>query len=327
MRKILGAAIAAMAVCTGLMTPLAAGIFCGGHCSGPCSTCRPAPCGSCHRNPCGCQPVSQPPIVIPQTVMQQRTIMQPQQITVPQTTYRDVVRTEFRTQAELQSTPVTRFKTVAVDEGAFQQVWVSRVVQKQVPETVLEQRTVYKQVPYQVTQRVPETVYTTQMQMVPRVVSQPVQINSACNPYGNGVIGAPAVSWNSYPTSMIGSSSLSPIATYQSSYPPSDRPMIGSIPSYSTPSYSSPTYSTPTYSIGSNPVSLGRELQPLHSASTYPIDGSLNPVPDPRFLDTPHGHSSDRSPSALRPVEPVRTSSRSGMFVPVPPGRSATRIR
>ncbi len=316
MRTLLGAVIAAMAVCAGMMTPLAAGIFCGGHCSGPCSTCRPSPCGSCHRNPCGCQPViQQQPIVIPQTVMQQRTIMQPQQITVPQTTYRDVVRTEFRTQAELQSQPVTRFKTVAVDEGAFQQIWVSRVVQKQVPETVLEQRTVYKQVPYQVTQRIPETVYTTQTQMVPRVVSQPVQIHSACHPYGTGTIGAPAVSWNSYPTPVMGS----PVATYQSSYPPSYSPMIGSIPSYSTPSYST----------ASNPVSLSRELQPLQSASNQPIDSNLNPVPDPKFLDTPRGNYSDWSsvPSASRPSEPVRTSSRSSMFVPVPAGRSATRIR
>ena len=324
MRKFLGAVIAAIAVCVSMMTPLAAGIFCGGHCSGPCSTCRPSPCGTCHRNPCGCQPVVQPPIVIPQTVMQQRTIMQPQQITVPQTTYRDVVRTEFRTQAELQSTPVTRFKTVAVDEGAFQQVWVSRVVQKQVPETVLEQRTVYKQVPHQVTQRVAETVYTTQTQMVPRVVSQPVQINSACNPYGNGAIGAPAVSWNSYPTPVMSSTISSPVATYQSNYPPSYSPMIGSIPSYSTSSYSNPSYQA-----ASNPVSLSRELQPLQSASSQPIDGNLNPVPDPKFLDTPGGNYSDWSsvPSASRPSDPVRTSSRSGMFVPVPAGRSATRIR
>ncbi len=286
MRMLWGAVVAACLLSAVLMTPLAAGVFCNGLCSGPCTSCRPAPtpCNSCHLNPCGCAPA---PVAVPQTVMQQRTIMQPQQVMVPQTTYRDVVKTEFRTQAELQQVPVTRYRQVTVDEGHWQQVWVSKPVAKQVPETVMEQRTAYRSVPYQVTQR------------VPRVVSEPVQVRSACNPCGTGAIGGPA----------IGSAYAPPIAivpTYSPTYSPISStygygPVMGAIPNYST-----------------SPVALGRELQPLNSASSTPTE-DLNPVPDPRHLDIPRSTHNDWAPVPARTssVEPVRTSSSSSsLFVP-----------
>lgn len=272
-----------------LTTPLSAGIF--GR--GACTNCDP--CSRCHINPCSCGPVMPPPVVVPQT----QTILQPQTITVPQTTYRDVVRTEYRTQAELQQTPVTRYRTVAVDEGAFQQVWVSRVVQKQVPETVMEQRTVYKSMPYQVTQRIPETTYVTQTQMVPRIVQTPV---STCDPCRTGAMSSPVLGWNTYSPTMISSPIGAPVPAYPT--------MVGAMPSTGYVS------------------TLGREAEPLRSAINQPLD-MAGPVPDPKFLDTPRAASNDWTPVSTAPTsrQPTRVSSASSRFVPVPAGSSATRIR
>lgn len=304
MRMLWGAVVAAFVLSVMLMTPLAAGVFCNGLCTGPCQSCRPVPtpCNSCHLNPCGCAPAPAP-IPVTQTVIQQRTVMQPQQVMVPRTTYRDVLRTEFRTQAELQSVPVTRYRQVTVDEGHWQQVWVSKPVAKQVPETVIEQRTAYRSVPYQVTQRVPETVMTAQTQWVPRVVSEPVQVRSACNPCGTG-IGSP----------VIGSTYAPPLASVPAY--PSYSPISST---YGAPIGAIPNYASPT------PVTLGRELQPLSSAANTHNE-ELNPVPDPKFLDTPRSTHNDWSsvPSRTSSREPVRTSSSaSSLFVPA----RASRIR
>lgn len=309
MRMLWGVVVAAFALSAMLMTPLAAGVFCNGLCAGPCQSCRPAPmpCNSCHLNPCGCAPAPAP-IPVTQTIMQQRTVMQPQQVMVPQTTYRDVVRTEFRTQPELQSVPVTRYRQVTVDEGQWQQVWVPRPVTKSVPETVMEQRTTYRSVPYQVTERVPQTVMTAQTQMVPRIVSEPVQVRSACSPCGTGV---PA----------IGSIYAPPLASVPAY--PSYSPISST---YGGSTYGSPAYGAPIGAIPSaSPVTLGRELQPLSSASNSTHD-ELNPVPDPRHLDTPRSTHNDWSsvPTRSSSREPVRTSSSSsGLFVPA----RASRVR
>jgi hypothetical protein len=305
MRMLLGAVVVAALASTVSMTPLAAGIFG----SGGCSTC--SPCNSCHVNPCACRAAPVMP-VIQQPVVHTQTILQPQTVTVPQTTYRDVVRTEYRTAAELQQTPVTRYRTVAVDEGAWQQVWVSKVVQKTVPETVMEQRTVYKSVPYQVTERVPQTVYTTQTTMVPRVVHTPV---AACNPCGSVGAGVPVLGYHTPVPTMISSSVGLPVSSYPTT--------IGAYP----------TNSYPTAAIGSypaaNPVaSYGPEPTPVRSAFNQPTETSSgsatnSPVPDPKFLDGPSRTANDWTP--VRTAEPVRTSSAAGRFVPA--GRSATRIR
>lgn len=317
MRILWGIFFVSLVASVGLMTPLAAGVFCNGLCTGPCSTCRPAalPCNTCHSNPCGCAALPAPAVpVVPQTqtILQQRTIMQPQQVSVPQTTYRDVVRTEYRTQPEAQMVPVTRYRQVTVDEGHWQQVWVSKPVAKQVPETVMEQRTAYRTVPYQVTQRVPETVMTTHTQWVPRVVSEPVQVRSACSPCGS----VPAVS-GAYLPPLASSPVYAPLAnTYAA-------------PSYGTAYYGAPAYAPnygpmigaiPSNGIAANlPPAIGRgEMQPLNAVSSLPSE-DLRPVPEAHHLDTPRTSHNDWQSVSSRAAsrEPVRTSSsNSSLFVP-----------
>ncbi len=283
-----------------LTTPLSAGIFGCNNCANHCTR--------CHVSPCSCTPVAPPPVIVPQTVMHTQTIMEPRSVTVPQTTYRDVVRTEYRAQTEIQQVPSTRYRTVAVDEGGWQQVWVSKVVQKTVPETVMEQRAVCKTVPYQYTQRVPETTYVTQTTMVPRVVQTPV---STCDPCRTGSVGSPVLGWNSYPAPTSTPYTAAAMPTY-SNYPP----MVSSLPSSSYGGYTS---------------TLGRESEPLRSAINQPFDAPTSgPVPDPKFLDTPRpvaeGWSSVPTASSVS-SQPTRVSSASGRFVPVPAGSSATRLR
>lgn len=306
MRYVVSSALAvvALAVIAGSPAPLSAGLFGFGschHCQHRCQTCQV--------NPCACSR----PAPAPQVTVQPQVQMVPQTVTVPQVSYRDVTRTEYRTQAETQTVPVTTYQTVSVDEGSWQQVWVPRIVQKQVPQVTYQQQVSYRQVPYQVTQRVPQVSYQTQTTMVPRV-GQVAQ--STCNVCGtHGMAAAPIYS-------------APPMATA----PP---PPIA-VPQHAT----------------QQPVMLGTELQPLSSLSgtrSYPTTastaGSLAPVPDPKYLDTPQAASSNTAsadtwapirtaaaPSELTPVpayEPPapRTSAASGLFVPAPASADIWRTR
>ena len=299
-------AILGLALTVGVPETLSAGLF--GF--GECNHCQQQqlchrhqnPCNRCQVNPCACTrttPVSQ-------------VTMQPQTVSVPQVTYQDVTRTEYRTEAQTQTVPVTTYQTVTVDEGSWQQVWVPRMVQKQVPQVTYQQQISYRQVPYQVTQRVPQVSYQSQKTMVPRVTSV---AQSNCNVCGTtGVAAAPI-----YP---------SPMATVP---PP---PMATAPP----PPVVGPQQAT------QQQVIRGTELQPLSSLSgtrNYPTtasSGSLTPVPDPKYLDTPGTKSPDVASSdtwtPVRTAEPPsyetrvpRTSSASGLFVPAPASANIWRTR
>lgn len=92
---------------------------------------------------CGC---SQPVMTMPQAVVQ------PQQII----TYRDVPKTIMRQEAVQVQVPTTTYKQVTMDEGGYQQVWVPRMVTKNVPQTVMQTQIQYRQVPQTVMERVPQ---------------------------------------------------------------------------------------------------------------------------------------------------------------------------
>jgi hypothetical protein len=71
-------------------------------------------------------------------------------------TYRDFSQTEYRTQAHLETVPVTTYGSVIVDEGNYVPVWVPKLVTKHVPRTEYQQRLSYRTVPYQTIRRVPQ---------------------------------------------------------------------------------------------------------------------------------------------------------------------------
>ncbi|MBI1310523.1 hypothetical protein GC176_04380 [bacterium] len=303
MRYVVSSALAAaaLAVIAASPAPLSAGLF--GF--GECHHCQHR-CQRCQVNPCACSAPA------PQVTVQPQVQMVPQTMSVPQVSYRDVTRTEYRTEAQTQTVPVTTYQTVTVDEGSWQQVWVPRVVQKQVPQVTYQQQISYRQVPYQVTQRVPQVSYQTQTTMVPRVTSVAQSTCNVCGP--TGIAAAPIYS----------------------------APPMATVP----PPVAMPQMVAPQYAAQQQVVP-GPELQPLASlsgvsshSSTASTSGVLTPVPDPKYLDTPQAASSDRwepvrtaaAPTQMTPVpayEPQvpRTGSASGLFVPAPAAADIWRTR
>lgn len=298
-------AIAGLALIIATPSTLTAGLF------GPCFPCH-HPCQQCHVNPCACSHRRPVVPVQPQPVSQVTT--------VPQVTYQDVTRTEYRTEAETRTVPVTTYRTVAVDEGHWQQVWVPRIVHKQVPQVTYQQQISYRQVPYQVTQRVPLVTYQTQ---TAAVSPPPAVAHSGCN-----VCGRPA--------------------------PVVSGPPAATVPGPPVAVPGPPAAPTPQQD-GQQPVILGRELQPLsslsgsHQTAEMAASSRLAPVPDPRYLDTPTAVAPQDEASAdtWTPVQtaaapssdsndsirsrdrtpPARVSSRAGRFVPAPAAADIWRTR
>ena len=132
--------------------------------SGP-ATCGDVAMGS-PMGDCGC---SSPAMIAPQTMMR------PQQIT----TYVDVPKTVMRQEAVQVQVPTTTYRQVAVDEGGYQQVWVPKMVTKNVAQTVMQTQVQYRQFPQTVMERVPQI--TTHMvpeqiarQYSPTIIGSPV---------------------------------------------------------------------------------------------------------------------------------------------------------
>ncbi len=71
-------------------------------------------------------------------------------------TYRTECRTAVRQEAYCQTVPVTHIENVTRDEGCYQMVWVPKPVTRQVCKTTYQQRTAYRNVPYQYQVQVPE---------------------------------------------------------------------------------------------------------------------------------------------------------------------------
>jgi hypothetical protein len=107
----------------------------------------------------------------------------------PVVTQRDIVETQYRTEAVNQVVPTTAYETVTVDEGTYQTVYVPRLVTKQVARTVYQNRTTYRTVPYQVTRRVSE--YATQTVPIQTVALPPVTLSASIVPGASYATGAP----------------------------------------------------------------------------------------------------------------------------------------
>lgn len=72
------------------------------------------------------------------------------------TTFRDVTETHVRNETVVENVPTTTYRSVTVDEGGYQMVWVPKPVTKQVAQTVVQQQVKTRSVPYQVTRRIPQ---------------------------------------------------------------------------------------------------------------------------------------------------------------------------
>lgn len=297
MWKLGAATLLTVLACPVVFTTLEAGIFCG-HPFGSCSCRQATSCSTCQQaQPCGC---AAPPQVSYRQQVQH----------VPQVSYRDVTTTRYRAQAQTQQVPVTRYRNVAVDRGAWHKIWVPKVETQQVPETVYENRTTYRQVPYQVTQRVPQTTYTARTTMVPTY--QP-PVTASCNTC------APTTAWSNYPAAPITASPL-----YSPHYA---APTIATLPA-APPIASVPAYSIAPRTATADPAHA--DLRPLKRISSSA--GNLAPVPDPKYLDTPRaadGEWTTVGPRTSSRIEsaPIRTSSATGRFVPAPSATSVLRTR
>jgi hypothetical protein len=306
--------LAALIASTFAMTGLRAGV-CGNPCGVPCAQCQP--CSTCAVQPCQC---TQPR---PQVSYRQQVQ------STPTVTYKDVTRTQYRMQPQTVAVPVTTYRQVTVDQGQWQKIWVPKPVTKQIPQTVYQQRTTYRQVPYQVTQRVPQVSYRQTTTMVP-TVSYRQPVTTGCNTcgtigshgYHNSMTASPAYSPYNYGTPVISS--------YPSVYPSQAAPVISSLPPIHS---STPTIAYPT----TQPIQLGREIMPL-DRRTASATSDLNPVPDPRYLDTPRSAAYDEWPSKPRTATrveprtterqaPVRTTNANSRFVPAPSAISVWRTR
>ncbi len=107
---------------------------------------RPGCCETCTQPMAACQCARTRAVV--------QTQLRPQSVTVLQ----PVTETHVRQEVYTERVPVTTTKTVTVDEGGYQMVWVPKPVTKQIAQTtcVTQQKT--RAVPYQVTRVVPQTV-------------------------------------------------------------------------------------------------------------------------------------------------------------------------
>ena len=248
-------------------------------------------CDTCQRPVAQCQCTAQQPIVETQMVPQQTTVL------------RNEVVTQYRQEAVTQSVPVTTYRNVVVDEGGYQMVYVPKPVAKQVPQVTYQQQVAYRTVPFQVTRQVPQVV----TQMVPRQIvrqqsysyqtTQMAPLTPPCGSCGGMAFGT------------------APIY--------SGVPMLGQ--SYYTPGMASPIISNPVTMLA--PTTTAATLTPAHADA----DSHSNPVPDPKFLESPgavkdswttigtrHGSYSDtgtyddsRTSSSGARFKPARTVHRS----------------
>ena len=122
------------------------------------SACKSCKCDSHAYSAPSYPPGGYPPPAYQPSVYQPPVYQQPVSVpvTTPAPTWQNVSRLEYRLQPQVQTVPVTRHRTVTVDEGGWHKIWVPKPVVKQVPETVYQPQTVYRSVPYQVTRQVPQ---------------------------------------------------------------------------------------------------------------------------------------------------------------------------
>ena len=120
--------------------------------------CRHCCCRTCRRPAAQCVCPQPAAVAVPQTTYQ--PVVETQYAQQPVLQQRDVMMTEYRNEAVVETVPSTVYENVTVDEGSYQTVWVPRLTTKAVARTVYQNRLSSRTVPYQVTRRVSE--YATQ---------------------------------------------------------------------------------------------------------------------------------------------------------------------
>ncbi len=154
MSSLIRASLLILAISPLAATPVRAQWFSGAR-HACCATCRQS------RPRCGCTTFKP---VVSTTYRTER-----------QVTYRDEARTEYRREAYTERIPVTRTDNVVVDEGGYQMVWVPKRVTRSVARTEWQNRVSYRDVPYQVTHRVPQVSTKLVPQQTVRYVPQTVR--------------------------------------------------------------------------------------------------------------------------------------------------------
>lgn len=231
---------------------------------------RPGCCETCTQPMAACQCARTRAVV--------QTHLRPQQVTV----LRPVTETHVRQEVYTERVPVTTTKTVTVDEGGYQMVWVPKPVTKQIAETtcVTQQRT--RAVPYQVSRMVPQTV----TQMVP---VQTVQHVTEVIPTAVVAAAAPVVGCNTCATGTAAvphfhGMAMSPGLTISST-------ALTPIPS------------APQTALRPQPGSLSDwQSVPGKSASSTP-KSAAGPVPMP--TDEPPQLPTPKTSSRFKPVAPT----------------------
>ena len=246
-----------------------------------------------------CPTVNPCPTFVPQTTMRPvyETQYRPQQVV----TNRTVVETQYRTEAYAETVPVQTYQNVTVDEGQWQQVWVSKPVVKQVAQTTYQQRMNCRTVPQQVTRVIPQVSTTMVPYQTVRYVAEQTCVPSTTM---NSI---PSLSAYPFPaTAMAYNSPVTPASPY--AYQPT--------PAFNTAAIPSSAYdTTPSTSA---PVPDARYLDVPNSSpynSMRPESDYLTPQPVPR-RGAPTSYADDIAP---------RVSSASGRFSGVPSAAAVWR--
>lgn len=234
-------------------------------------------CRNCQQAVTRCNCQTQQPVV--------ETQMVPQQVT----TYRNEVVTQYRQEAVAQNVPVTTYRDVVVDEGSYQTVYVPKQVTKRIPQVTYQQQIAYRSVPYQVTRQVPQV--TTQMVARQSVRYQPYSYRTTQVTPVNVATAAPIsvtpVTQTTVPVYGGCAPAIPPFAGCGvcagiAFAPPACpcAPMIGQ------PVLGSSVIAAP---VVTNPVTMLPPTSTVTSSASYSSDADLhsNPVPDPKFLDSP----------------------------------------
>ena len=194
------------------------------------------------------------------------TQLQPQQVT----TFADVAETQVCHRQVVENIPVTSCKTVTVDEGGYQMVWVPKPVTKQVSQTTIQQQVKTVAVPVQVTRRVPQIstrmVPVQSVQYVQETV--PVQATafaSSCDTCNGG----PALGMQFMPSTLSAAPPRYQPAPYSSA-------MVPTMPAITVPSSSYPAVSTGPAFKPATPVA------PSPRPSPYEETVPARNVPTPR---------------------------------------------
>lgn len=212
------------------------------HCGHrPCAN----PCYSCGHVQCTCTTLR--PVV--------ETSYRPEQYVAE----RQVTQLECQAEPFAETVPVTSYKTVTVDEGKYEMVWVPKMVTRSVPETRYEQRTGYRMVPRQVTRSVPELRTRLVPQQTVRYVPEQTHMTVAV-PYA-----APVTATAPWPVSpQLSYSAPAVTAAPVAPWSPTSSAAIPEMPAIDVPTQTARSSNSNTSSAA-----------------------SLGPTPDPRFLETP----------------------------------------